>query len=96
MSLHRITGPVLLVEKQGGTSRAGNAYERTTARVLVGTLGVAEVTDFSGKFKVERGDVIDVAVEVTVYNGNLSCNYVGPFPADDPDHGLGLVASHAA
>ena len=73
----RVAGPVLKVDEASGT-RDGQAWSRTTARVLVEESGIAEVViPNSGNVRRPiKGEDVDYLVEFGTYNGRLSCRAV--------------------
>jgi hypothetical protein len=78
----RVTGVVLSADHRRGTSaRTGNDYDFRTATVLVGTYGTVDVRVSNlaviGGQQLEKGAQVDWAVELDVYNGNISVNAAG-------------------
>jgi len=76
----RATGTVIGVEHFEGTSKAGNEYSFDTARVLIGGIGLCDVTLPDGVV-VEVGESIDWKVEVTASGSNPRVRAVGPWVA---------------
>ena len=75
----RITGVVLSVDENRGTSKAGNPFHRRVASVLVGGRGVATVSAPAADFAPRKNDWIDWVCEADVFGGRLSINHVGDY-----------------
>jgi len=76
----RATGSVISVEHLEGTSTKGNAYDFHTARVLIGGIGLCDITLPDG-FVPLVGDDVDWKVEVTASGSNPRVRAVGPWNA---------------
>ena len=78
----RVTGAVLSTGENRGTSKAGNAFHRRTATVLVGGKGVCAVSAPAADFAPRKNDWVDWICEADVFGGRLSINFVGDFEED--------------
>lgn len=72
----RISGPVLNVENRRGTSRPkgdepGRPYSIDTVRVLVENTGTADVTIPDNMTVPQRGELVDLLADVSVYGGRV-------------------------
>lgn len=66
----RVSGPVLALDVRSGTStKTGEPYRITTARVLVEESGVADVRLPQSLDRYSRGEAVDLLCDVTVYGG---------------------------
>lgn len=88
-TIARVTGLVLNVNTRSGTSRAsGEPYHRTSIDVLVGGRGVttvdASTTEWTDKVGAvpPRGEVVDLLVDLDVFNSNLQVRPVGLYSDD--------------
>jgi hypothetical protein len=96
VALARISGSVLATTSRGGVikngDRAGQAWKIENANVLVADQNVTVVQlprrDDTGIFEgldtrtIERGEIVDFLVEVSIYNGDLQSRVLGIFPAE--------------
>jgi hypothetical protein len=74
----RVSGPVLMLDTRRGTSRAsGEPYAITTARVLVESTGVSDVTlpDTLAAHVIE-GQAVDLLCDVSVYGNKAQLRAV--------------------
>ena len=77
----RVTGTVLNVDTRRGTSsKSGEPYAITTARVLVAERGLADVT-LPDTVNVIRGEDVDLLADVSVYGGRAQLRAIDTFAA---------------
>lgn len=110
-NLARVSGHVLSIPTprtgffRQGHPRAGEEWMIETANVLVADQNVTAVTlprrDKFGNFegmtsRVEKGSIVDLLVEFTVYNGDIQVRVLGDFPLDSlltPEQRLELATA---
>lgn len=87
----RVCGTVLNVVERSGTSKAGNPWSMTEAKIFVAERDVTTVLLgdlFQGRYGVPvRGDDIDLMVSVRASGGFLNLDAVEPWPEVDHDTG---------
>lgn len=77
----RVSGPVLNLDVRSGVGRSrdgepGRPYNITTARVLVEDTGIADVTIPDNMIVPQRGQLVDLLADVTVYGGRAQLRAV--------------------
>lgn len=82
----RVCGTVLNVVERSGVSKAGNPWTMTEAKVFVAERDVTTVLVgemFQGRYGIpERGDEVDLLVNVRASGGFLNLDAVEPWPTD--------------
>lgn len=77
-----VAGPVLNVDVREGVGRqSGEPYRIVTARVLVESTGIAEVTLPRAMVAPGQGEDVAYLADVDVYNGQPSLRAVRAVPA---------------
>jgi hypothetical protein len=74
----RVSGPVLNLDVRSGTSREGNPYTISTARILVEEAGIADVRIPQGMAVPQRGEDVDLLCDASTYSGRVQLSALRP------------------
>lgn len=90
----RVTGSVLSVETRNITRTSdGQKFTFISANVLVAGVGVTVVSYRTDDPQPAQGEVVDLQVDIAIYNNKPQVNFVAPWDARHDDGLAALIAA---